>query len=165
MKLNAELSGAVHSLSLNVAGQQLIADVDGRSYELEVREIDGQHYLLIDGTRVYDTRIESSHENLIVHLRQQNYSVKVIDPKRLPSAHSGGSHDHGSAEIVAPMHGKVVRLLVAEGAEVSAGTGILVVEAMKMQNELKTPKAGVVTSIRAVAGATVNAGEVLAVIE
>ena len=63
------------------------------------------------------------------------------------------------------MPGKVVRILVAEGADVAVGAGILVVEAMKMQNELKTPKAGTVVSIQAEAGATVNAGDVLAVIE
>jgi biotin carboxyl carrier protein len=63
------------------------------------------------------------------------------------------------------MPGKVVRVLVTEGEAVIAGSGILVVEAMKMQNELKTPKTGRVVSIRADPGATVNAGDVLAVVE
>jgi len=100
-----------------------------------------------------------------VHLRQRSYPIRVIDPKRLRSTQSDSRHDHGAAEIVAPMAGKVVRILVAEGADVAIGAGILVVEAMKMQNELKTPKAGTVVSIQAEAGATVNAGDVLAVIE
>jgi biotin carboxyl carrier protein len=63
------------------------------------------------------------------------------------------------------MPGKVVRILVEVGTEVTEGTGILVVEAMKMQNELKTPKSGTVISIRAEPGATVNAGDVVAVVE
>jgi biotin carboxyl carrier protein len=63
------------------------------------------------------------------------------------------------------MPGKIVRVLVAEGAEVESGASILVVEAMKMQNELKSPKAGKVVSIHAEPGATVNAGDVLAVVE
>jgi len=63
------------------------------------------------------------------------------------------------------MPGKVVRVLVAEGAEVEAGAGILVVEAMKMQNELKSPRAGVVISVGVAPGDTVNAGDVLAVLE
>jgi biotin carboxyl carrier protein len=63
------------------------------------------------------------------------------------------------------MPGKVVRVLVTAGANVEAGAGIIVVEAMKMQNEMKAPKAGVVLSINAAEGATVKAGDVLAVVE
>jgi biotin carboxyl carrier protein len=63
------------------------------------------------------------------------------------------------------MPGKVVRVLVEQGAQVEAGDGIVVVEAMKMQNEMKSPRAGIVTTLNAQAGATVKAGEVLAVIE
>ncbi len=64
-----------------------------------------------------------------------------------------------------PMPGKVVRVLVAVGSRVEMGAGIAVVEAMKMQNEMKAPKAGTVVSLSVAAGATVNAGDVLAVIE
>ena len=63
------------------------------------------------------------------------------------------------------MPGKIVRVLVEAGANVAAGDGVIVVEAMKMQNEMKAPKAGIVISINAKEGATVNAGDVLAVIE
>jgi len=63
------------------------------------------------------------------------------------------------------MPGKIVRVLVEVGARVEAGAGIVVIEAMKMQNEMKSPKAGVVVSINAETSATVNAGDVLAVID
>ena len=63
------------------------------------------------------------------------------------------------------MPGKVVRVLVAQGTEVEAGQGLVVVEAMKMQNEVKSPKRGVVQKMVATEGATVNAGEVLAIVE
>jgi biotin carboxyl carrier protein len=165
MKLTAELWGSEHSLSLTREGDKVSAQVDGRTYELTIRERDDHEYLLIDGTKVYDSRIETTRDNFIVHLRDQSYPVRIIDPKRLRSTQSAGRHDHGSADIVAPMPGKVVRILVNEGEEVASGKGILIVEAMKMQNELKTPKAGTVVSIRAEAGATVNAGDVLAVVE
>jgi biotin carboxyl carrier protein len=66
---------------------------------------------------------------------------------------------------VALMPGKVVRVLVEEKAEVEAGQGVIVVEAMKMQNEIKSPKQGTVVKIVAEVGASVNAGDVLAVIE
>jgi biotin carboxyl carrier protein len=165
MKLSAELSGSEHSLSLAREGERLSAHVDGRTYELTICEREDNQYLLIDGSKVYDSRIETTRDNFMVHLREQSYPIRIIDPKRLRSTQSTGRHDHGSADIVAPMPGKVVRILVEEGEEVASGKGILIVEAMKMQNELKTPKAGIVVSIRAEAGATVNAGDVLAVVE
>ena len=71
----------------------------------------------------------------------------------------------GPAKISTTMPGKVIRLLVADGDTVKAGQGILVVEAMKMQNEIKSPKDGVVKGLKAEAGATVGAGQTLALIE
>ena len=71
----------------------------------------------------------------------------------------------GPRKLVAPMPGKIVRVLVAESAEVEAGQGVVVVEAMKMQNEIKSPKKGVVRKLVAMEGAAVNAGDVLAVVE
>jgi biotin carboxyl carrier protein len=164
MRLKAELSGAEYSLSITRQDRKVFAEVDGRKYELEVHEREGNGYVLFEDTNVYDSRVEFSGEISTVHIRRHSYLIRIIDLKRLRSTESLDRRDHGSAEIVAPMPGKVVRVLVAEGAQVVAGTGILVVEAMKMQNELKTPKAGTVVSIRAEPGATVNAGEVLAVI-
>src|SRR6185295_14370547 len=101
-----------------------------------------------------------SNDLFDVTLRGRTYTIRMIDPKRLRSGENSHRHDHGSAEITAPMPGKVVRVLMEVGAEVEAGAGILVVEAMKMQNEMKTPRAGVVASIKVKTGDTVNAGDV-----
>jgi biotin carboxyl carrier protein len=83
----------------------------------------------------------------------------------LRAAGAGGAQNQGRAVVVASIPGKIVRVLVEEGAAVEAGDGLVVVEAMKMQNELKSPKAGTVVELRARAGATVNAGDVLVVVE
>ena len=91
--------------------------------------------------------------------------VEVRDPRSLRSRQGGAQDEKGPRKIVAPMPGRVVRLLVAEGAEVEAGQGIVVVEAMKMQNEIKSPKKGMVKKITASEGAAVNSGDVLAVVE
>jgi biotin carboxyl carrier protein len=91
--------------------------------------------------------------------------VKIVDPKRLRSGQNSDRHHHGVAEILAPMPGKVVRVHTEAGASVEKGAGVVVVEAMKMQNEMKSPRAGVVVSINEKPGDTVNAGDVLAVIE
>jgi biotin carboxyl carrier protein len=170
MKLKAQLSGKDHDVSLSFASDRVHADVDGRHYDLEVRELARGEYLLVNGSKVYKCRVEqhrdpSAGEMFEVVLRGRNYEVALVDPKRLRSAQSSGGHHTGAAEIISPMPGKIVRVLVKQGDRVEAGAGVIVVEAMKMQNEMKAPKAGAVVSIETEEGATVNAGDVLAVIE
>jgi biotin carboxyl carrier protein len=168
MKYKAQTANGEHAISLDIADGSTLADIGGRHYKVELRQLAADEYLLINGTDVYKCRVEERHgsnNTFAVVLRGVNYDITVIDPKRLRSARSSAAHDHGAAEIVSPMPGKVVRVLVEAGATVEAGAGIIVVEAMKMQNEMKAPKTGVVVSINAAAGATVNAGDVLAIIE
>ena len=169
MKLKAQVSGTDHEVSLKPASGVAVVDVDERHYELEIRELGDGEYLLKSGSQVYKCRVERrrdpGHETFVVVLRGRQREVSIIDPKRLRSSQSSGAHHAGAAEIVSPMPGKIVRVLVEPGAKVEAGAGVVVVEAMKMQNEMKAPKAGVVVSVNAEAGATVNAGDVLAVIE
>ena len=93
------------------------------------------------------------------------FDIELTDPKRLRGSTVDAEHAGGAAEIKTAMPGKVVRILVAAGAEVQKGDGVLVVEAMKMQNEMKSPKDGIVKEIRTTEGSTVNAGDILAVIE
>ena len=93
------------------------------------------------------------------------YAAEVRDPRALRSRRAMAGQGGGPRKILSPMPGKVVRLLAAEGAQVTSGAGVIVIEAMKMQNELKSPKDGVVKRLAVTAGAAVNAGDVLAVIE
>jgi biotin carboxyl carrier protein len=90
--------------------------------------------------------------------------VEVFDPRDRRTAGKASSA-HGARQILAPMPGKIVRLLVDVGDEVTEGQGLVVVEAMKMQNEMKSPKAGRVAEVRTQADATVTAGQILVVIE
>ena len=100
---------------------------------------------------------------LLVGLEGRTISVTVNGRR---SAHAeAGAHGHGQASITAPMPGRVVRVLVEPGDEVSARQGVIVVEAMKMENELKAPRDGVVKQLHAAEGAAVEAGEELARIE
>ncbi|HKO59541.1 MAG TPA: acetyl-CoA carboxylase biotin carboxyl carrier protein subunit [Pyrinomonadaceae bacterium] len=167
MKLKAQIADTEHQISLNTVENSVTAEIEGRGYDLMARENAGGVLLITNGTTVYRCRIETRREagKYDVTLRGRSYEITIIDPKRLRSSENAAGHGHGTAEIVSPMPGKVVRLLVAAGDSVEAGAGIIVVEAMKMQNEMKAPKAGVVISISVASGATVNAGDVLAVIE
>lgn len=173
MKLKAQLAGTEHDVAIvfdHTRDVRASAEVDGRQYEIEVRELtSGQYLLLVDG-RVCKARVESQPGSRApglydVAVAGHTYNIEIVDPKRLRTADSTAAHSTGSAQIISPMPGKVVRILVESGASIELGAGVLVVEAMKMQNEMKSPKAGVVASINAEVGATVSAGDVLALIE
>ena len=169
MKLTADISGDKFELEIEQEGSRVVADVGGRRYDVEARASQpGLYLLLVDG-HVFECRVEQTgakQEALEVTVGgHRAYPVTLTDPKRLRGAQTSDSKTDGTAQILAPMPGKVVRVLVEAGAEVEAGAGLLIVEAMKMQNEMKSPKAGKVTSINVAAGATVNAGDVLAVVE
>ena len=166
MKLTARIEATEHRLDVRREGARVFAEVDGRRYELEAREPEAGVYLLTVGGRVYEYRVggESRGPTEII-VGGRTYEVALSDPKRLRAAGAGGGEAGGRAEVRAPMPGKVVRVLVEPGARVEAGDGLVVVEAMKMQNEMKSPRAGTVAELHARPGATVNGGDVLVVAE
>ncbi|HEV7894034.1 MAG TPA: biotin/lipoyl-containing protein [Pyrinomonadaceae bacterium] len=168
MRLNAEVGGEKFSVEVRREGGRVFAEVGGRAYELEERAVGAGEYLLVHDGRVYECRVERSERRgspLTVAVGAGEYEVTLADPKHLRGAGVAHGPEAGRAQVTAPMPGKVVRVLVEAGQQVEAGQGVVVVEAMKMQNELKSPKAGTVAELRAEPGATVNAGDVLAVIE
>ena len=120
--------------------------------------------LLIDG-HSYEIKREQTATDLHLWVGNQRFAVELRDPRSLRSRRAGAGEEKGPQKLVAPMPGRVVRVLAAEKAEVEEGQGIVVVEAMKMQNEIKSPKKGTVQKLMAVAGAAVNAGDVLAIVE
>lgn len=166
MKLTGRIDDKEHQIEVNEIEGRVVAKIDGRDYDLEISQPEpGVFFFKCEG-RVFETAVSPGENgDAIVRILNAEFNVSISDPKRLRgSAGSDHSHD-GRAEIKTAMPGKVVRILVETGANVEKGDGILVVEAMKMQNEMKSPKDGVVREIRVTEGFTVNAGEVLAVIE
>ena len=151
MKLKAIIGDKEEEVLLDVVDGRVSARIGARAYELETRELEPGVYLFFFDDKVREVRVDNS--------------IKIVDPKRLRSGQNSAGHHHGTAQIVAPMPGKVVRVQVDEGAPVEKGVGVVVVEAMKMQNEMKAPRAGVVVSLKVKPGDTVNAGDVLAVLE
>ena len=151
MKLKAIIGEYEEDVGLELDGERVSARIGARSYEVEAREIDEGVYLFFLGDKVREFRVDDR--------------IKIIDPRRLRSGQNSGGHHSGVAQIVAPMPGKVVKVQVEAGATVEKGDGVVVVEAMKMQNEMKSPRAGVVVSVNVKPGDTVNAGDVLAVLE
>jgi biotin carboxyl carrier protein len=167
VKLKAVVNEREIDLIIDNSGEVVSVEIDGRRYEVRVHNSDDTSYLLIHGSRVYDCRVEpvpQSRGSFNVALKNQRHAVTVIDPRRLRTDENSDRHHHGPTEIAAQMPGKVVRVLVEVGAQVEKGSGIVIVEAMKMQNELKSPRAGVVAAINVKPGVTVNAGEILATV-
>jgi biotin carboxyl carrier protein len=162
MKLQAELNNEKYNLEFKREADKVFAKIDDREYELEASEVEPNVWLFKHNNQIHQIY---AAPNGIVNVGNNQFEVNLIDPKRLRSSASGDVSADGIAQIKTAMPGKVVRILVAEGTEVLQGDGILIVEAMKMQNEMKSPKDGIVKEIKVAEGATVNAGDVLAVIE
>jgi biotin carboxyl carrier protein len=164
----------------------MIYDVtsDGKDYRLELNRTDGRWSCRLVGREVevdavlarpdvlslrvgnlaYEVKSERVASELHLWVGSSRFSVEVRDPRSL-RGRARAAEDHGPRKIVAPMPGKVVRLLVREGDEIEAGAGVAVVEAMKMQNEIKSPKKGTIQKILVSEGSAVNAGDVLIVVE
>lgn len=168
MKLKAEFNNENHEINLQQNGSKTIAEIDGRHYELEADEVEPNVYLLKHENKIYQVFVstgKNTNEPFLVSVGANNFEIKLTDPKRLRSGAGDSGAAGGSAEIKTAMPGKVVRVLVEQGAEIKQGEGVIIVEAMKMQNEMKSPKDGIVKEIRAAEGSTVNAGDILAIIE
>jgi len=165
MKLKAIVGEREEDLLLKIEDGRVSAEIGNRVYNLDVREIEPDSYMFLLNTNVHECRVSASKNTFGVSVHGRNYSVTIVDPKRLRSGQNSDRHHHGVTEILAPMPGKVVRVQTQTGATVEKGAGVVVVEAMKMQNEMKSPRDGIVVSINVEPGDTVNAGDVLAVIE
>jgi biotin carboxyl carrier protein len=156
MKLDLIIDGREERIEI-ANGRFRIDDGEQQEASVEMPE-PGVYSVLLDG-RSYQARVEEG----VVTVNGFRFEIEVRDPRRWNRQSRGGAHS-GAQDIKASMPGKVVRVLVAVGDAVEAGQGIVVVEAMKMQNEMKAPRAGKVIGIAARAGATVTAGEVLATV-
>jgi biotin carboxyl carrier protein len=168
VKLKALIGDREEELLLKLSEGQISAKIGGRVYTLQVRAIQADSYLFFLGTNVHECCVSEragAKDTFDVTIHGRSHEVTIVDPKRLRSGQNSDRHHHGVTEILAPMPGKVVRVHTEAGANVEKGEGVVVVEAMKMQNEMKSPRAGVVVSVKVKAGDTVNAGDVLAVIE
>lgn len=161
MKLVVTINAEETEVNITRDGRNVKAFVDGREYSIEASEPEPGVFLLKHDGRVYEAFADAKS----VTLRGTTSDISVTDPKRLRGSGRSGGADSGHAEIRTAMPGKVVRILKAEGDNVAKGEGVIVVEAMKMQNEMKAPKDGTIGEIKVAEGDTVGAGDVLVVID
>ncbi len=162
MKTEATIDG--HPARLTIQGTRLLYETVGAESidrEFSIMPLDAGAYSVFIENRSYTVIAASSGE---ISVNGRRISVEILDPRRL-CARKGAGAGEGRQNIVAMMPGKVVRLMVAPGDMVVAGQGVIVVEAMKMQNEIVSPRDGRIAELKTNPDATVSPGEVLMVIE
>jgi biotin carboxyl carrier protein len=159
------IGGRTHKVELARAGTSWHCKLDGRELPLDVASLqNGVLSILVDG-KSYEVKQETTPTETNIVIGSERFHAVVRDPRSLRSRRSAGSAEEGIKKITSPMPGKVVRILAPAGTTVENGQGVLVIEAMKMQNEMKSPKKGTIKKISASVGDAVEAGQVLAEIE
>ena len=165
MTYEVGIDGRIYKLELTREGERWSCHLDGREITVDAVLVQPDVLSILIGDTAHEAKREVTPSETYIWIAGERYTAEVRDPRSFRSRRGKSDATHGTKELRASMPGKVVRVLVREMAEVQVGDGILVVEAMKMQNELKSPKQGVVKKILASAGSAVNAGDVLAIVE
>ena len=152
-------------LSRSATDDGWLGTLDGNPIEIDARLVQPGILSLIVQGQAYRCILDEGPVETAIQTGGQRFLVSIEDPRSLTARRRKGGASGGQQVIKAPMPGRIIRLLVQPGDEVDAHQGVIVIEAMKMQNELKATRAGKVAEIKTEAGATVTAGEVLLLIE
>lgn len=164
MKLTIELAGKSRLVELTRGDQGTACSIDGAAMQADIAKIGPGTYSILIGGRSLEVRVEPHAQSLVVSVAGREYSVKVHDPREWRGKRAGALQSEGRQQVLAPMPGKVIRILAKAGEKIEAGQGVVVVEAMKMQNEVRAPKSGQIEKVLVAEGQSVNAGEVLAIV-
>jgi biotin carboxyl carrier protein len=156
------IGSKTHCLELKRIEERWHCRLDGREIYVDAEHVDPRTLSILIGGKSFEVRREPGDK---VFIHGKRYEVSVDDPRSWRGRKRAGAGTEGPQKLTASMPGRIVRVLAAEGEKISAGQGIAVVEAMKMQNEIKSPKEGTLKKLLAKPGMNVNAGEVLAIVE
>lgn len=166
-KVEIESSSSTATQSMSGSNAELLYRVrlDGHEIAVSCLPLSRAALSLIVNGESFDVSCQRADERLQLSIRGAIYECTVSDPRSLRSRKRAGLTDSGEQKLTASMPGKVVRIISAVGDEIKTGQGILVIEAMKMQNEVRSPKDGQLKRLFVGQGSNVVAGEVLAIIE
>jgi biotin carboxyl carrier protein len=169
MKFEVQLTGPsgkkLRIVELERGGDRWKISLDGQQVPTDAVEINPHTLSLLLEGQSYEVHIAESPDGVLkLQTGFKEFTAEVVDPRAWRGRWHGALEAEGRQQVLAPMPGKVVRILVQAGDQVEAGQGLLVVEAMKMQNEIRSPKGGTVERLYVQEGQPVNAGEVLCVV-
>ncbi|MGH7865622.1 MAG: biotin/lipoyl-containing protein [Candidatus Binataceae bacterium] len=163
----ATLLGAEHEVEV----EELSADsfrvrLGQRQFDADLKQIGPVSYSVVVADRSFDFDVVRDGEELVIASRGGTTRLMLVDAARRAMRKGGRARELGGrVELKAVMPGRVISVLVQLDDDVKADQGVMIIEAMKMENELKSPKAGKVTEVNVAAGQTVEKGEVLLVID
>jgi biotin carboxyl carrier protein len=163
MRYDVGLGGRIYRLELRKKDEEWECRLDGREILVQAAQVSENTLSILIGGKSFEVRHEAS--GAAVFIRGTRYEVSVEDPRSWRGRRGTAQDEAGPQKLIASMPGKVVRVVAREGDRVVSGQGIVVVEAMKMQNEIRSPRAGVLKKLQAHEGMKVNAGEVLGIVE
>ena len=165
MNVDVRIGGKTSAVDVEKDGGAWRVALEGTRVDADVAEVEpGVFSVLLNGES-HEVRVAPQGDGtLTLQSGVYEFVGEVLDPRAWRGRRHGGVEAEGRQQIAAPMPGKVVRVLVRVGDAVEAGQGLIVVEAMKMQNEIRSPKTGTVERLLARDGQPVNAGEVLVVV-
>jgi biotin carboxyl carrier protein len=166
VKLEIEIDGKIMEAEFSSTDGTAQLSHEGKVYRATVSEPEPGIFVILFNDRVYRCALDRLPSGgLEVNVDGRRIPVAARDKKHLRGKSGAAIGSGGRITLSAPMPGKVVRILLDLGDEVTAHQGVMIVEAMKMQNEVQSPKAGKVVDICVSEGETVEGGEKLAVIE
>ncbi len=139
--------------------------IDGQEHVVDAHQVQSTLWSILRGADSYEVDVEGKDEEYEVLIAGDCYKFSLMNEQRKALMRSAGKGGAGKAMVASPMPGKVVKLLVAEGDDVQADQGVIVVEAMKMENELKSAVAGKVKEIYVKEGEVVESGAKLIFVE
>lgn len=162
MRISARSGDHVYRVDVVRQNGLYVVEVDGVRYEVDARKLEGDFYSILMEDRSYEVSVDLDGDRYHVRHGATEQVVELTDPGR---AARERARKAGPEEITSVMPGRVVRVLVEAGQAVQEGQGLVVVEAMKMENEIVSPKAGTVRAVEVSAGQAVEAGGTLIVVE
>lgn len=166
MAFIAKLGEQTYTVEIEEVGKSLYrVAIDGSEFLVDGKKTGRSNYSLIVDNRSFEVDVDNSEDEYRVLVDGRNYHINLVDERRVRVDAQSGIQVEGRQKVSVPMPGKVIAVLVSEGDAVEKGQGLVIVEAMKMENEVRSPITGEVKEIKVKAGETVEGGAVLVVVE
>ena len=167
MAFIARLGERSYTVEIEEVGKALYrVAVDGNEFLVDGKKTGLTSYSLIVDNRSFEVDVDIAEDDYRVLVDGRSYHIQLVDERRMRlGGVQSGIQLQGRQQVSVPMPGKVIAVLVGEGDRVEKGQGLVIVEAMKMENEVRSPIAGEITEVRVKAGDSLEAGTVLVLVE